>query len=120
MVASLVLGVVAIRRRDFVVHSAWMTRGYAIGVAAGTQALVFLPWMLLVGPTDEPTRAMLMGAAWVINLAVAELVIGGGVGRAIRSKTEPPCSGRQGSVGARSRAASGPARPSSRHRRPAG
>jgi hypothetical protein len=31
--------------------------------------------MLLVGPPDEPTRAVLLGAAWVINLAVAEYVI---------------------------------------------
>lgn len=75
MVVSIVLGLLAIRRRDFVGHSAWMTRGYAIGVGAGTQALVGLSWMLLIGPTDELTRAVLMGAAWVINLAVAEYVI---------------------------------------------
>ncbi|MFF2028654.1 DUF2306 domain-containing protein [Arthrobacter sp. NPDC058192] len=75
MLASLILGVVTIVRRDFVRHSAWMTRGYAIGVAAGTQALVSLPWMLLVGPPDELTRAILLGSAWVINVAVAELVI---------------------------------------------
>ena len=60
MLASLILGVVTIARRDFVRHSAWMTRGYAIGVAAGTQALVSLPWMLLVGPPDELTRAILL------------------------------------------------------------
>ena len=75
MAASIVLGVVAVVRRNFVRHGAWMTRGYAIGVAAGTQALTGLPWMLLVGPPDEPTRAVLLGAAWVINLAVAEYVI---------------------------------------------
>jgi hypothetical protein len=75
MLASLILGVVTIVRRDFVRHSAWMTRGYAIGVAAGTQALVSLPWMLLVGPPDELTRAILLGSAWVINVAVAEFVI---------------------------------------------
>ena len=75
MLASIVLGVTAIRRRDFVRHGAWMTRGYAIGVAAGTQALVILPWILLVGTPGELTRALLMTAAWVINLAVAEHVI---------------------------------------------
>jgi hypothetical protein len=75
MVVSIVLGILAIRRRDFVGHSARMTRGYAIGLGAGTQALVGLSWMLLIGPTDELTRAVLMGAAWVINLAVAEYVI---------------------------------------------
>ncbi|WP_261792321.1 DUF2306 domain-containing protein [Arthrobacter sp. PM3] len=55
MAASIVLGIAAIMRRDFVRHGAWMTRGYAIGVAAGTQALTGLPWMLLVGTPDEPT-----------------------------------------------------------------
>lgn len=75
MVVSIVLGLLAIRRRDFVSHGAWMARGYAIGVAAGTQALVSIPWLLLVGPAGELTRAVLMGSAWVINLAVAEYFI---------------------------------------------
>lgn len=75
MVASIILGLLAIRHRDFATHGAWMTRAYAIALGAGTQALVFLPWMLAVGPTDETTRAVLMGASWVMNLAVAEYVI---------------------------------------------
>jgi uncharacterized membrane protein YozB (DUF420 family) len=75
MLGSIVLGVLAIRRRDFVRHSAWMTRAYAIAVAAGTQALVIGPWILLAGPPSELIRALLMGLAWVINLAVAEFVI---------------------------------------------
>ena len=75
ILVSIVLGVIALKNRDFVRHGAWMTRGYAIGVAAGTQALVILTWLLLFGPPDELTRALLMTAAWVINLAVAEYVI---------------------------------------------
>ncbi|NKX51381.1 DUF2306 domain-containing protein, partial [Arthrobacter deserti] len=58
MVASIALGLAAILRRDFGRHGAWMTRAYAIGTAAGTQALVQLPWILLIGPTDELTRAV--------------------------------------------------------------
>jgi hypothetical protein len=72
MAASIVLGLLAVRRRDFLVHGAWMARGYAIGLGAGTQALVLLSWMLLIGPTGELVRAVLMGASWVFNLAVAE------------------------------------------------
>ncbi|MCU1532527.1 MAG: hypothetical protein JWO49_2098 [Arthrobacter sp.] len=75
MVASIVLGFLAVRRRDFARHSAWMTRGYAIGLGAGTQAVVMLPWLLLIGPIGEVTRAALMGASWVLNLAVAEYVV---------------------------------------------
>lgn len=75
MLVSISLGIVAVRRRDFVRHGAWMTRGYAIGAGAGTQALVISGWMLLVGAPGELVRAVLMAAAWVINLAVAEYVI---------------------------------------------
>jgi uncharacterized membrane protein len=75
MLASIILGILAIRRRDFTAHGAWMTRGYAIGVAAGTQALILIIPELLTGPPDVTTRAICMGSAWVINLAVAEYVI---------------------------------------------
>jgi uncharacterized membrane protein len=78
MLASIVLAVFAIRRRDFPSHGAWMTRGYAIALGAGTQVFTILPWVLIFGPIgagDELPRTVLMTAAWVINLAVAEYVI---------------------------------------------
>jgi uncharacterized membrane protein len=78
MLASIVLAVLAIRRRDFASHGAWMTRGYAIALGAGTQVFTILPWVLIFGPigaADELPRTVLMTAAWVINLAVAEYVI---------------------------------------------
>lgn len=75
MVASIGLAIRAMVRRDFVRHGAWMTRAYAIGIGAGTQALVLIPQAIIFGSTDEPSRAAFMGAAWVINLAVAEYVI---------------------------------------------
>ncbi|MEU7893493.1 DUF2306 domain-containing protein [Nonomuraea sp. NPDC049152] len=75
MVLSLVLGLAAIRRRDIAGHQAWMMRGYAIGLGAGTQALTHLPWFLIIGTPGEFPRALLMGAGWVINLAVVEWII---------------------------------------------
>ncbi|GIH76812.1 DUF2306 domain-containing protein [Planobispora longispora] len=75
MALSIVLGLAAIRRRDIVRHRAWMTRGYAIGLGAGTQVLTHLPWSLVAGEPGEFSRALLMGAGWVINLAVAEWII---------------------------------------------
>ncbi len=75
MLASLVLGVLAIGRRDFANHGAWMTRAYAIGLGAGTQAVILIGPELLSASPDVTTRAVLMGAAWLINLAVAEYVI---------------------------------------------
>ena len=75
MLLSIILAVLAIRRRDFATHGAWMTRAYAIALGAGTQAVVLLSWMLITGPTDQTMRAVLMGASWVINLVVAEYFI---------------------------------------------
>ena len=81
MAISIVLGVDAIRRRDFKAHGEWMMRGYAIGLGAGTQVLTHLPYFIFVGQPDETSRAVMMGAGWVINVAVAEWVIRRGTGR---------------------------------------
>jgi len=76
MLGSLVLAVAAVRRHDFAAHGAWMTRAYAIGLGAGTQVLTHLPWFLLVDrKPGEGARTVMMGAAWVINVFVAEWVI---------------------------------------------
>ncbi|MFE5672116.1 DUF2306 domain-containing protein [Agromyces sp. NPDC056523] len=75
MVAGLVMAFVAVRRGDIPTHRAWMMRAYAIGMGAGTQVLMFLPWTIAFGAPDVATHAVLMGAGWVINLAVAEVVI---------------------------------------------
>ena len=75
MLLSMLLGVAAIWQRDFAAHGDWMLRGYAIGMGAGTQALILMAGEMIVGPPSEFLRALLMGAAWVINLAVAEWII---------------------------------------------
>ena len=75
MVISIVLGIAAILRRDVAQHRAWMMRGYAIGLGAGTQAATQLPWIVIVGHPGELSRSLLMGGAWVLNLAVAEWFI---------------------------------------------
>jgi uncharacterized membrane protein len=76
MVASLVLAVNAIRRRDFVTHGNWMTRAYAIGLGAGTQVLTHLPWFIVTdAKPGEGPRAVIMGAGWAINIVAAEWII---------------------------------------------
>ena len=72
MIGSIVFAFVAIRRGNVKQHRAWMMRAYAIGMAAGTQALTLMVGELIAGKPNELSRALLMGAAWVINLAVAE------------------------------------------------
>jgi uncharacterized membrane protein len=87
LAASLVLGFTAIRRRDVVRHRAWMTRAYALALGAGTQ--VFTKG---IGPavfgTSQLTLDLSLGAAWVINLAVAEYFIRRRVHRRINRPTD--------------------------------
>jgi hypothetical protein len=52
-----------------------MLRGYAIGMGAGTQAVVLMSGEIIAGRPDELSRALLMGVSWVINLALVEWII---------------------------------------------
>ena len=68
-------GLLAAMRRDIPTHRAWMMRGYAIGLGAGTTVLTFGFW-IVIGGTDTPAvNALAIFAAWVLNLAVAEILI---------------------------------------------
>jgi uncharacterized membrane protein len=76
MVVGIALGLFyMMRSRDFVRHSAWMTRSYAIGAAAGTEALLIIGPEILSNPPDGAAQVLFTGAAWVINLAAAGYVI---------------------------------------------
>ena len=74
MFTSLLLGSIAIRRRDIARHRAWMTRAYALALGAGTQVFTLGIGETLLVPSDRST-ALLQGAGWAINLAVAEWFI---------------------------------------------
>lgn len=75
MAIALVLAFTAIRRRDVRTHRAWMTRAYAIGIGAGTQAVLFGVWSIFADQPEESGRALLLAAGWVLNLVVAEAII---------------------------------------------
>jgi uncharacterized membrane protein len=76
MTYAIVVAVVAIRSGDVRRHRAWMTRGYALGLGAGTQVFTHLPWILVTGASPQGwPRTLCMTAGWAINLAVAEWVI---------------------------------------------
>ena len=74
LAACIVLGFSAIRRGDVPTHRAWMTRAYAIALAAGTQTLTLAVGPAVFGP-GVLTKDLSLGAAWLVNLAVAEVVI---------------------------------------------
>jgi hypothetical protein len=76
MLGSIVLGFAAIRRGEVQRHRAWMMRAYAIALGAGTQALTLGFGAMIGGPPSELRGALLMGAGWVINLAIAEWALG--------------------------------------------
>ena len=74
MAACIVLGFTAIRHGDVARHRAWMTRAYAIAVAAGTQAFTQGIGTALFG-TSVLTTDLALASGWVVDLAVAELVL---------------------------------------------
>ena len=74
LAGCLVLGLSAIRRGDVSTHQAWMTRAYALALAAGTQTLTLAVGPAVFGP-GVLAKDLSLGAAWLLNLAVAEVVI---------------------------------------------
>ncbi len=75
MAIAILIGLAAIRRREIARHRAWMMRGYALGLGAGTQVLTLLIGEIVFGAPGEVARGLLMGAGWAINLALAEWII---------------------------------------------
>jgi Predicted membrane protein (DUF2306) len=76
MLAAIIKGWASIVRRDLAEHEAWMIRAYALAQGAGTQAMIFLPLMLITsGPVLGLTRDVLLSAAWVVNIVAAEWII---------------------------------------------
>ena len=74
MATSIILGFIAIRRRDVTSHRAWMARAYALALGAGTQAFTLGVGKAIFGDSDL-TTALMLGAGWAINLAVVEYII---------------------------------------------
>jgi uncharacterized membrane protein len=86
MAASIILGFIAIRRRDIARHRAWMARAYALALGAGTQALTLGIGKAIFGDT-ELTTALMLGAGWGINLAVVEYIIRTRFKASVRART---------------------------------
>jgi uncharacterized membrane protein len=86
MAASIILGFVAIRRRDVARHRAWMARAYALALGAGTQAVTLGIGNAVFG-NSELTTALMLGAGWGINLAVVEYIIRARFPAPVRART---------------------------------
>lgn len=85
MVGAIVLGVRAARAHQIPIHRAWMIRAYAIGLAAGTQVFTEPLGGALFG-TGDVRDDLAKGAAWALNLAIAEWAIRRQPGRPSRGQ----------------------------------
>jgi uncharacterized membrane protein len=86
MAASIILGFIAIRRREIARHRAWMARAYALALGAGTQVLTLGIGKVVFG-TSDLTTALMLGAGWGINLAVVEYIIRFRFRASVRART---------------------------------
>ena len=86
MAACIILGFIAIRRRNVTHHRAWMARAYALALGAGTQALTIGIGNAVFGPS-ELTTALMLGAGWGINLVVVEYIIRARFKSSVRART---------------------------------
>ncbi len=76
MIGLIVWAVIAIRSRDIFRHTASMLRAYAIGQGASTQTILGIAWIVFAGSeATGPVRDAIMVSAWILNLAVAEILI---------------------------------------------
>jgi len=89
MAASIILGFIAIRRRDMARHRAWMARAYALALGAGTQVLTLGIGKAIFGDS-ELTTALMLGAGWGINVAVVEYIIRFRFPSSVRARTPVP------------------------------
>jgi uncharacterized membrane protein len=74
MALCIVIGFAAVRRQDITRHRQWMIRAYALGLGAATQVFTLGFGEAVFGKTAL-NAALLNGAGWIINLAVAEWAI---------------------------------------------
>ena len=89
MAASIILGFIAIRRREIARHRAWMARAYALALGAGTQVITLGIGNAVFGPSAL-TTALMLGAGWGINLAVVEYIIRFRFRAPVRARTPVP------------------------------
>jgi hypothetical protein len=90
LAVCIILGFRAIRQRRLAQHRAWMIRAFAIGLGAATQVFTLGFGEVLFAKT-ELSVALLNGAGWAINLAVAEWLI-----RRTRGRVTRPVADRTG------------------------
>ena len=75
MVGFVLTALVALARRNYASHGAWMTRAYALGIAAGTQAFVLIPMTFVLHMDTEASFTWGMALGWAVNIGAAEWLL---------------------------------------------
>lgn len=78
----LVLAILAILRRDIAAHRAWSIRAFAVAMPAGTLIFVYAPIVLIFGQVSDTVDEAIQSSAWVLHLAIAEIILRSKVFRA--------------------------------------
>jgi uncharacterized membrane protein len=74
MAIGIILGATTIRRGDIAGHRAWMIRAYALAFGPATHVFTIGIGQAIFG-VSELINALMQGAGWVINLAIADRAI---------------------------------------------
>lgn len=75
MAIALVIGLWAALGRKMAAHRAYMIRGYAIGMGAGSQAIIAIAMGALGFDETPEYKAFYMWAGWIVNALAAEWII---------------------------------------------
>lgn len=75
MAFTIIQSMIAVGRRDFANHRAWMFRTFAIATAGGTQGILIITTNAATGILTPLTIATMAWVGWIINGIVAEYLI---------------------------------------------
>lgn len=71
----LILGLLAIRRKDFKSHGAWFVRAFAVAMPAGTLIFMVAPFLLVFDELPPVLDESIQSFAWILHLGIAEVLI---------------------------------------------
>lgn len=94
----LVLGLLAIPRREFRSHGEWMVRAFAVAMPAGTLIFIAAPFVLILGELPKILDESIQSGAWVVHLGIAELLIRRNRNTATKVHRESMHRGREGTT----------------------
>lgn len=72
----IVLGILAVIRKNLAAHRAWMIRGYALAAASGIQSYLIAIVTVAMGAFDPKIADAMIVLGWFIGILAAERIIG--------------------------------------------